>query len=650
MYSFAQPSELEEVLVFGRNQDLIGNSQGASEGSVEGADLLLQPLFKTAELLESMPGMVAVQHSGSGKANQYFLRGFNLDHGTDYSVTIDGLPVNLSTHGHGQGYLDVNGLIPETVERIDYRKGPYYAELGDFSMAGASKIKTIDKLDRNFVSLEGGHYGWQRVVGGQTIKSDLANYTWVGEYKHNDGPWEKEEKLNHLSLWGKGSWQTHLGEFSSTISYYNASWDPTEQIPERVLRSQICENVFCSLDPTSKGSTQRLTTTVSHNTDTFDATVWAQQYDWKMNSNPTYDYQINQFDKRNSIGATLNHLLFITPQLEVSVGGNASYDYIRLTGVEHTLARLFQNPISANSAKNLFVGTYLSAEWMPTEKLRVMTGLRGDTTKFEIDALNELSSTGKDSDIQFSPKISVAYLVSANLELYSNFGRGFHTNDARGVINTEDPVPAISPGKGYEWGARFSTGDLKVTTAWWWLKQSSELIFIGDANSVEPKGASKRQGLELTAFWQPRDWLGIDAVYTHSNARYVDNPEGVYVEGAVEETAQIGVSATLKNWDLALRARYLGPYALSADNQHRSQSLLNINLRAAWHHEQFTIYAELANLLDTDRKEITYFYPAFVSGYDNVMNSEEIDCSEVNCRMSRATIPRSIRLGISYRF
>ena len=185
---------LEEVIVFGRSLELVGTAEAASEGTVAGADLLVRPMLRVAELLEAVPGMVAVQHSGSGKANQYFLRGFNLDHGTDFTTYVDGMPWNLRSHGHGQGYLDVNGLLPEIVNRIDYRKGPYRADTGDFAMAAASFITTIDRLDSPFTALEAGEEGWFRLAGGGTVElDDDATLTGLIEHKNYDGPWQNAE-------------------------------------------------------------------------------------------------------------------------------------------------------------------------------------------------------------------------------------------------------------------------------------------------------------------------------------------------------------------------------------------------------------------------------------------------------------------------
>ncbi len=647
----AAPASIEEIVVFGRNTDLVGEAVSASVGYVGGADLLIRPLVKTAELLESMPGMVAVQHSGSGKANQYFLRGFNLDHGTDYTVHLDGAPLNFRSHGHGQGYLDVNGVIPETVEGIDYRKGPYYSDLGDFSLAGASFINTIDVIDRPFVSSEFGEDGWMRYVGG--ISTTLADGTLslIGEYKNFDGPWEKSEELKHYSVWAKYVVPTTFGKAAYTLSGYDASWDPTEQIPERVFGSSVCEDAFCSLDPSARGQTSRWIANVELQADDWDANIYAQFYDWNMSSNPTYDFQINQFDKRWIIGGEGAYTLLDSSAFDVSTGGEFRYDDASRVGVETFNNGIYQGDIASNAITVGSMGSYLDATWFATRDLRVTAGVRADYYDFDVSALNNLSAEGDATAGQVSPKVALAYTALDNLELYYNWGRGFHTNDARGVVNTTNPVSEISAGIGYEFGGRLTLGDFKFTSAYWWLDQDSELIFVGDSNSVEPKGGSERDGVEFTVFYQPTDWLGVDAVFTSSDARYVNNPEGVYVEQAVEEAAQIGVSLTRPQWDASLRLRYLGPYTLNAANTERAESLTTINFRGAYHWDAVTMFLEVINLADTDGKEIVYNYPAYVQGFDAPgLSSDTIDCDVTNCTMSRATLPRSLRVGVRYQF
>ena len=212
---------LEEVVVFARGEQQIGKAAAASEGAVGGADLSVRPLLRVAELLEVVPGMIAVQHSGSGKANQYFLRGFNLDHGTDFANYIDDVPMNLRTHGHGQGYLDVNGLIPEVIDRIDYRKGPYRADTGDFSMAGAAHMSTVTRLEP-FIAAEGGKYDWQRLAGGTSAQIGNGELVAVGEWKSYDGPWELAENLRHQSAWAKYSVPLNDTRLELSLSGYHA--------------------------------------------------------------------------------------------------------------------------------------------------------------------------------------------------------------------------------------------------------------------------------------------------------------------------------------------------------------------------------------------------------------------------------------------
>ena len=641
---------LEEVVVFGRNTNLIGEASSASEGYVSGADLLIRPLVKTAELLESMQGMVAVQHSGSGKANQYFLRGFNLDHGTDYTVQLDGVPLNMRSHGHGQGYLDVNGVIPEIVEGIDYRKGPYYADLGDFSLAGASYIRTISTIERRFVSAEVGDDGWQRYVGGMSQSLGDGVLTLVGEFKTFAGPWEKNEELDHMSIWAKYSAPTSFGQADFSVSSFSAGWDPTEQIPERAIGTAVCEDAFCALDPSATGSTDRWIGSMKLAGTDWNANVYLQHYDWRMSSNPTYDFQINQFDERWTLGGQADKTLLKHDSFDLVLGGEFRYDDVSRVGVEQFQDGEFVADIGDNEISQSSLGAFLQANWKLNEDLRLSLGARVDHFDFSAKANNANSAAGDANANQTSPKLGLAYRMMNNLELYANWGEGFHSNDARGVVSAVDPMPGISGGIGYEAGGRLTLGQFKFTGAYWRLDQDSELIFVGDSNSVEPKGASERDGLELTMFWQPVDWLGVDAAYTSSDARYVENPEGPYVEQAVEETFQLGFAVTRPDWDASLRLRYLGPYALDASNLRRGDSLTTLNFRSAYHWLSATLFVELINLADTDGKEITYNYPAYVEGLDPAgLSAEDIDCNVTDCMMSRATLPRSIRLGVSYR-
>lgn len=644
-------SALEEVVVFGRAAQLIGSADAASEGQVGGVDLSVRPVGRVGEMLEVVPGLIAAQHSGSGKANQYYLRGINLDHGTDFSTSVDGVPWNLRTHGHGQGYLDVNGLIPEIVDSIAYRKGPYRASDSDFSLAAAARIRTVDGWDHPFLTLEEGGYGWQRLVTGRTSKVGGGTLSTAAQLETNDGPWQQPENLRHESVWNKYEHDTGFGQLDVSLMGYHAVWQPTEQIPERAIGTAVCPNEYCSIDPTSVGETSRWIASAQLTGSNWDASTYLQYYDWHMLSNPTYEYQIGQYDRRWTLGGQVNRTLINRDKLELVVGGRTRYDDIGRVGLDHYDQGNFVYTISQNAVDESSLGVYAEATWLPTDRLRVMTGLRGDVYSFAVTARLPGSASGHDTAVQASPKLGLAYKLSDTVELYGNWGRGFHSNDARGVVNDTTPVPGLVQGTGYEAGARFEVGNAKLTAAYWWLNLGSELKFVGDTNSVSPFGASRRRGYELTAFWRPLDWLGIDASYTGTHARFVDNPSGPYIDGAIEHAGELGLTGTKGPWEIGARLRYLGPYPLLDDNSLRAVGEKQVNLRAGYtlgSTGRIKIYGDIINVLGTHGKDIVYDYAAYVAGVDPPgQTSADIDCSLVDCRMSRAEQPRQLRMGVT---
>ena len=638
----ADDDVLEEVVVFARGEALIGRADAASEGAVGGADLSVRPLLRVAELLEAVPGLIAVQHSGSGKANQYFLRGFNLDHGTDFTTLIDDVPMNMRTHGHGQGYLDVNGLIPEVIDRIDYRKGTYRADIGDFSMAGSSFMTTVRDVTP-FIALETGDYGWQRAAGGTSMDVAGGKLMGIAQWKAYDGPWELPEDLEHQSMWAKYVRPLGSNVLELSLSGYHAEWRPTEQIPERAIGTSVCEDEFCTLDPTATGETLRWIGAARLLGDGWRASLWAQYYDWNMLSNATYDFQINQFDRRWITGGRYQREFELSDTLTLTAGAETRYDDIGNVGLQHTEAGSLVEDISRHSVTEGSIGAYSEAQWRALDRLRVTAGLRADYYDFDVRARMAGLDEGSETDSAVSPKLAAAYRINRNVEVYANWGRGFHSNDARGIVNPATPVQGLSKGQGEEIGARFEFGSFNVTTTYWWLDLDSELKFVGDSNSVEPGAATQRRGYEVVAFWRPLPWVAIDAVYTGSRARYEDSPDGVYVAGAVENAGELGVSLVRDVWEASLRVRYLGKYPLIEDNSVRADAETGVNLRAAWKPGSFTVYAEALNIFDQDGKDIVYFYGANVAGLDP-------PGEQIEGRVSRVEEPRTFRVGVKYAF
>jgi outer membrane receptor protein involved in Fe transport len=650
--------EPETVIVFGRAEFQIGIAGAASEGAVGGADLTVRPILRVAELLEAVPGLIAAAHSGSGKANQYFLRGINLDHGTDFTAYVDDVPWNFRTHGHGQGYLDINGLIPETVVQIDYRKGPYRADLGDFALAGAALVTTTNAYERPFAQAEVGSFGYYRAVTGGTFQAAGGALTLIGQYRTSDGPWELPENLQHWSGFGKFSRITSFGELQLSLSGYTATWRATEQIPERAIGHVFsepgvptidCRDEFCAVDPTQNGLTTRWIANARILGGTWRANVYAQFYNWHMSSNPTVylDDQVNgdqilQQDRRWIFGGKVEKNFIFNDMFQLLVGAEGRYDDIAAVGVSHTVANAILNRLSLHAVEEASAAAFGELTFSPTERLRFMAGVRGDTYSFDVKGLEPNSLSGSADASIVSPKFGVAWRPIDVLELYGNYGEGFHSNDARGVTVGDPPVPGLVKGKGQEIGGRIQFGEFNFTAAYWWLQNEGELIFVGDSNTVEPKGPSRRHGYEFVLFWRPYEWLAIDAVYAGTHGRFKDAPPGEdYIPNAPDAAGELGIAAIFDDYEASARIRYHGAYPLTEDNSEREEGHAIVNFRFAWTPGPWTLFAELLNAFDQKGKDISYFYTSRLPG-------EPVE--GIDGRLSRAAEPRSVRVGLKYQF
>ncbi|MDX3908398.1 MAG: TonB-dependent receptor [Sphingobium sp.] len=642
-------TDAEDIIVFGRGESKIGIAGAASEGSLAGSDILIRPLLRVAELLEAVPGMVAAQHSGSGKANQYFLRGFNLDHGSDFATYVDGVQMNLRTHGHGQGYLDLNGLIPELVDREDYRKGPYRADGGDFAMAGAAHISTIDAFDAPWLSVEGGSYGWRRVAAGGTLNAagEGGKLTLVGQVKIYDGPWQLPERLRHYSGFAKYSADIGLARLAIALHGYHGTWRPTEQVPERAIGTSACPTVFCSPDPTARGRTDRLILSANLDGQNWAGTLYAQYYNWRMSSNPTFanpdasSAQIEQFDRRWVVGGSLWRDWSLASWADLKLGGDGRYDAIGNVGVYHTDSGRFVESLGAYRVDEGSAAAYGELTLRPLAGVRLIGGLRGDHYWYDIRSRDSAAAAlgeGKGRSSIVSPKFAFAWTPDPSLEFYANWGRGFHSNDARGAVNDTSPVPLLVRGTGKELGARFQRTNFSLTTTYFWLKVDSELRFVGDSNAVEPTGASTRRGYELVGFWRPVAWLALDANFTASHSRYDD---GTRIPNAFENAASAGASLVFDEWSASVRLRHLGPYPLVEDDSVRDKGSTVLNLRASRRLRRTEVYAEVLNVLSRKDKDMAYFYESYLP---------KIDAAPVEARLSRVIEPRTLRIGIKYHF
>jgi len=631
-----------DIVVTGRSERRIGTAQSASEGVVSGAELRVRPLLRTSELAEAVPGMIAVQHSGGGKAAQYLIRGYNLDHGTDFSIAIDGMPYNLRSHAHGHGYLDLNGLIPETVDHIAYRKGPYRAADGDFSFVAAASLDTLDRFERPFASVTAGSYGYHRLAVGGSLDIGPGTLLLATEVKANDGRWQLLERLHHVGAFGKYTLETGIGTLRASLSLYDARWRPTEQIPVRAIGNQIPDR-FGTLDPFLRGSTNREVFNIGLTGDHLTATAYAQHYRFDLLSNftfflndPVRGDELEQAENRWTYGARIARRFELADALTLTIGADGQTDRIDRLGLYHTQFGQRIGTTSLVDATETSLSGYAEASWKPVERISLLAGARIDHFRFRTTARAGAGFTGAVNDTIATPKAGANIQVARGLAIYANYGQGFHSNAIRGVIAPGDATPALARATGYEVGTRFERGPLILAIDHWWSRASSELVYSGDDGTVSPTGPSRRRGYEVTAYLKPVRWLAIDAVYATNHARFVDAPGGDRIPNALEGAGELGLATIFGRFNAAVRVRYLGPHPLIEDNSVRSPATTVVNLRAARRFGPVEVTAEMLNIFDTARADADYYYASRLPG-------EPVD--GIEGIHSRTVEPRMLRIG-----
>ncbi|MGM9487138.1 TonB-dependent receptor [Ideonella sp. YS5] len=661
----------QQIEVIGRHYDnAIGMSDAASQGTIRAELLRSRPALRPGEVLEFVPGLIVTQHSGDGKANQYFLRGFNLDHGTDFATTVAGMPVNMPSHAHGQGYTDLNFLLPELVDRIDYRKGPYFATHGDFASAGAADIVYKTRLDAPFAQLTLGENGYARAVGAASFDLSTGG-TLLGavETMVNDGPWTVPEGLrrnNALLSYAQGSRQ---GGWSASLMAYDARWTATDQVPQSLIDQGRPDGTpfgrFDSLDPTDGGSTSRysLSGEWHRRGDEGDTQVsaYAMRYRLKLFSNFTYALerpdtgdQFSQQDARTVWGFKASHgfshtLAGLDAFSEFGLQLRHDDATVGLFGTER---RALIGTTRVDDVQETMVGVYGQTQLTLTPWLRSVIGLRGDHVRFHVDSLGSAANSGRTSDQQLSPKLSLIAGPWARTEFFFNAGRGLHSNDARGTTATVDPktgdpvdkVPGLVASRGIEFGLRTEAiKDLQSSVALWQLKSDSELVYVGDAGATEASGASTRRGIEWNNRWTPGEHFLLDADLAWTHARF-DNADRI--PNAVDSVAS--VAAAVRNigpWSASLQWRWLGPGALVEDNSVRSSPSSTFNLRISralrdWLQRDAELTLDVFNLLDAKVDDIQYVYEYRLPGQPTSETGKVIHPAE----------PRSARLTLRVAF
>jgi hypothetical protein len=627
----------ESVDVTQRGEDLVGIAGSSNEGTTGREDLEKRPKLRAGELVETVPGAIATQHSGGGKANQYFLRGFNLDHGTDFAVSAGGMPVNQPTHGHGQGYADLNFLIPELVDRAHYRKGPYFAEIGDFSSAGGVDFDFVRSFPKSSATLTLGSYEFQRALVAGTTTAGGGDLTGALEYYHYDGPWERPddyERWNAYLAYHRGD---SLGGWSLTGMASDGEWLASDQLPRRAVEEGLVDR-YGILDPGPRGRTARYSlsgeTHRGSGNSLTSVSGYIIRYDFDLISNFTYFLddpvngdQFEQEDQRwitgiNAVHRWSGHVG--SAHTDNAVGLDVRYDDIanglyRTTDLERTFTT------REDDVRQIGAGLWAESWIQLSRELRFNIGLRADSYRADVDAFRDANS-GSASDWMLNPKLSVVYRPWESTEFSVNAGSGFHSNDARGATIRVDPVTGepvrpVDPlvrATGFDVGVRtFTRSGYHGTLTAFWLELDSELLFVGDGGTTEASRPSRRVGIEWTNYWQLSENLGIDLDVTWADARFTDDdPSGDEIPGAIVATIASGVSVTdLGRWRGSLRMRYFSGGPLIEDGSVTWGPTLLLNGLVGYALTGHVLLAlEAFNLLDREDDDIAYYYASRLPG------------------------------------
>jgi outer membrane receptor protein involved in Fe transport len=641
----------QEVQVRGEHKEV----DAASKSEAGPVDLQLRPhTERSGDLVETVPGLITAQHAGGGKADQYFLRGFDADHGTDVAFFVDGVPVNLPSHAHGQGYTDLHFVIPELVVGVEGFKGPYYAQFGDFATAGAVSLRLADTLPESFARAEIGQYGMQRAVVAESPRlGDDWRTVIAAEIARQDGPFVHPEDFQRFNFYAR---VTHDLGPRSTLSLawmsYEAMWNASGQIPARAVCGEgeaghpppsafgvRCVDRFDAIDPTEGGGTQRHSARLAWTTrgDAADLTalLYVVRYRFTLWSDftffaddPVHGDEIEQDDDRWVLGSDVrmrrhdhwDQMLFTT-----TAGIQTRTDWTD-DALWHDEARVHLSPTALATVSESTLGAFVAENARVARWIRFVGGLRAD--RIDVSVADHLGdASGVAGKTQLSPKWMAIVTPLPQLDFYVDWGRGFHTNDARGVVQPKDAATLVVPATGYELGMRGRPANgLDLSAAAFLLDLDSELVLNGDTGTTEPSGPTRRYGIELSGRWRLGGWLFADADATFTHAEYRENAgNGNAVALAPTRTlsAGVGVMRTVGDWTPSgsVRLQSIADRPATPDGSlvAKGYTLVNAEVGARW--RDLELGVDALNLLGVNWREAQFattsrlaWEPAAVTG------------------------------------
>jgi TonB dependent receptor/TonB-dependent Receptor Plug Domain len=628
----------DRMIVIGHYQNRVGTSYAASSGTYSSKLLEDRPILRPGEVEELVPGLIVTQHSGAGKANQFLLRGFNLDHGTDFATSVDGVPVNLPTQGHGQGYDDLNFVIPELIDHADYFKGTYDAAEGDFSSAGAINIFYDKQLGHPFVTATLGSYGYYRSLGAASTDLAGGKLLLVLEAIHQDGPFIVPQDFNKFN--GMLRWSRMLGEGSIDIEAigYSGEWRATNHIPQRAVTEGLI-SIWGTEDSSDGGTSLRFSLSTSWKGQLGEgvllANAYVVQYAMNLFSNFTYflDDTVNgdqmyQKDSRWFFGSSDNwqrEFSLLGLGEKARVGLDARCDLIDPVALYHSVDRRILESWGVDSVVETKIEPWADLESRLTPWMRLMLGLRYAYLKADVRSDYTVNSGSAAGGIVL-PKATVVLGPWAKTEFYANYGDGYHSNDVRGAtanVNDKtgksvDKVTLLVRSRGFEVGVRNdAVPGLQSSLALWLLDFNSELVWDADEGTTDPSAPSRRMGVEWSERWQPLPWLLFDLDVAYSQARFIDpDTNGQYVPEAIESAVSAGASIhRLGPWSASLFMRYFGPRALAQDNSERSAASTLFNGQIAYDfNRNVRLTLDVLNIFNAQVNDMEYYYSTRLKG------------------------------------
>jgi outer membrane cobalamin receptor len=645
------------VLVEGARASQLGVADSANAGSVSQKELEMRTIYRPGELLEAAPGLIASQHSGEGKANQFYLRGFNLDHGTDLATYVDEMPVNQRSHAHGQGWSDLNFLIPELTARLDYRKGPYSAREGDFASAGSAAITYANRLVRDTATLSVGQNGYARTALAASRDAAGGALTYALELVHNDGPFTHPDDYRKVNGVLRYSCGYANNGWSVTAMAYHGRWNSTDQIPGRAVDAGSIGR-FDAIDDSDGGEARRYSLsgvwrqTTADSASKVSAYLIRNQLDLWSNftyflNDPVHGDQFAQPDRRVTSGVNALHTWHAhrgdTITSDLSVGVQAQNDNI-FNGLYHTEARQLLETTRQDHIVETSRAAWIENATRWGVSFRSIVGLRADDYRFRVRSSLPANSgsSGSTGDTLVSPSLNLVFGPWKRSELYLNYGQGFHSNDARGAVAAIGEEPLVRS-RGMEVGLRLEAIP-KVQTALslYRLDFDSELTYAGDEGTTEAGPPSRRVGVEFSNYYKPVKWLSIDfdAAFAHARSRGTAAGQD-RIAGAVEGVGQFAVTVSQRGaWEGALRLRYFGPRPLIEDNSVRSHASTTLNGRIGYRiARDLRLELEGFNLTNRRDSAIDYYYASQLRG--EAVAHEDIHFHPIESRSFRLTLVKN---------